>query len=106
MRWVLFTCRSCHSTDTSAHPCARMASMTLLDRFRVDGKVAIVTGASRGLGAASAVALAEVGADVVIAARSKDTLAEVTAQIESHGRRAIAVAVDLDDLGAMQSLID
>jgi 7-alpha-hydroxysteroid dehydrogenase len=83
-----------------------MANMTLLDRFRVDGKVAIVTGASRGIGAASAVALAEVGADVVIAARSKDTLAEVTAQIEALGRRAVAVAVDLGDLGAMQSLID
>jgi 7-alpha-hydroxysteroid dehydrogenase len=83
-----------------------MANMTLLDRFRVDGKVAIVTGASRGIGAAAATALAEVGADVVIAARSKDTLAEVTAQVESFGRRAVAVAVDLDDLGAMQTLID
>jgi len=83
-----------------------MAAMTLLDRFRVDGKVAIVTGASRGIGAASAAALAEVGADVVIAARSKDTLAEVTAQIESFGRKAVAVAVDLNDLSAMQTLVD
>jgi len=83
-----------------------MALMTLLDRFRLDGKVAIVTGASRGIGAASAAALAEVGADVVIAARSKDTLAEVTAQIEGHGRRAVAVACDLDDLANMQTLID
>lgn len=83
-----------------------MAPMTLLDRFRLDGKVAIVTGASRGIGAASAAALAEVGADVVIAARSKDTLAEVTAEIEGHGRRASAVACDLDDLGNMQVLID
>ena len=80
--------------------------MTLLDRFRVDGKVAIVTGASRGIGAASAAALAEVGADVVIAARSEDTLAEVTQQIESFGRKAVAVAVDLNDLAAMQTLVD
>ena len=82
-----------------------MALMTLLDRFRLDGKVAIVTGASRGIGAASAAALAEVGADVVIAARSKESLAEVTAQIEAHGRRAVAVPCDLDDLGNMEALI-
>ena len=72
--------------------------MSLLDRFRLDGKVAIVTGASRGIGAAIAAAFAEVGADVVIAARSKDTLAEVTATIEGFGRKAVAVAVDLNDL--------
>lgn len=83
-----------------------MTLMSLLDRFRVDGKVAIVTGASRGIGAAAATALAEVGADVVIAARSKDTLAEVTATIEGFGRRAVAVAVDLNDLGAMATLVE
>jgi 7-alpha-hydroxysteroid dehydrogenase len=80
--------------------------MSLLDRFRLDGKVAIVTGASRGIGAAIAAAFAEVGADVVIAARSKDTLAEVTAQVEGFGRKAVAVAVDLNDIAAMQSLVD
>ena len=80
--------------------------MSLLDRFRLDGKVAIVTGASRGIGAGIAAAFAEVGADVVIAARSKDTLAEVTAQVEGFGRKAVAVAVDLNDISAMQSLVD
>ena len=83
-----------------------MARMTLLDRFRLDGKVAVVTGASRGIGAACATALAEVGADVVIAARSKETLEQVVDQIEGHGRRAVAVACDLDDLSNMQPLID
>lgn len=83
-----------------------MAAMALLDRFRLDGKVAVVTGASRGIGAASAVALAEVGADVVVAARSKDTLAEVVAAVEGHGRRAVPVPCDLDDLANMQDLVD
>jgi 7-alpha-hydroxysteroid dehydrogenase len=83
-----------------------MAAMTLLDHFRLDGKVAIVTGASRGIGAACAVGLAECGADVVIAARSKDTLADVTKQIEALGRRVVAVACNLDKLDNMQALVD
>jgi 7-alpha-hydroxysteroid dehydrogenase len=83
-----------------------MARMSLLDRFRLDGKVAVVTGASRGIGAACATAMAEVGADVVIAARSKETLEQVVEQIESMGRRAVAIACDLDDLANMQRLVD
>ncbi|MCU1487638.1 MAG: short-chain dehydrogenase [Actinomycetia bacterium] len=80
--------------------------MSLMDRFRLDGKVAVITGASRGIGAASALALAEAGADVVISARHKDTLAEVTAQIEALGRRAVAVPADLSDLASMAGLVD
>lgn len=80
--------------------------MALLDRFRLDDKVAIVTGASRGIGAATAVALAEAGADVVIAARSTDALSNVVHNIERFGRRAIAVPCDLGDLDSMQSLVD
>ena len=83
-----------------------MARMSLLDRFRLDGKIAVITGASRGIGAACATAMAEVGADVVIAARSKDTLEQVVDQIEGLGRRAVAIACDLDDLDNMQRLID
>lgn len=80
--------------------------MPLLDRYRLDSKVAVVTGASRGIGAASAVALAEAGADLVLAARSEDTLAKVRAEIEGLGRRAVAVPCDLSDLGNMQALIE
>src|SRR5437879_4093158 len=83
-----------------------MAAMTLLDRFRLDGRVAIVTGASGGIGAASAEALAECGADVVIGARSKESLAEVVKAVEGHGRRAIAVPCDLYDLANMAGLVD
>ena len=67
----------------------------ILDRFRLDDKVAIVTGAGRGLGAATALAFAEAGADVVIAARTQSQLDEVAAQIAATGRRAHVVAADL-----------
>ena len=55
--------------------------MSILDQFRVDGKVAIVTGAGRGIGRASAISLAEAGADVVLAARTADQLEEVAEEI-------------------------
>lgn len=67
----------------------------ILDKFRLDGQVAVVTGAGRGLGAAIAVAFAEVGADVVISSRTQEELEEVAAQIESTGRRAHLVVADL-----------
>ncbi len=67
----------------------------ILDRFRLDDQVAIVTGAGRGLGAAIAVAFAEVGADVVIASRTESELQAVAGQIEARGRRAHIVVGDL-----------
>ena len=76
----------------------------ILDRFRIDGRTAIVTGAGRGLGAAIAVAFAEAGADVVIAARTEAQLTEVAAQIEATGRRAHVVVADLSDAGACAAL--
>ena len=69
--------------------------MTVLDQFRLDGKVAIVTGASSGLGVQFAQALAEAGADVVLGARREDKLAETKALVEALGRRAIAVRADV-----------
>jgi len=65
--------------------------MPILDRFRIDDQVAIVTGAGGGIGRASAGALAENGADVVLAARSADQLEAVAEQIRKLGRKAIVV---------------
>ena len=78
----------------------------ILDRFRLTDRVAVVTGAGRGIGAASAVALAEAGADVVISARTEEQLAEVATRIEAAGRRAVSVPADLDDLEATAALAD
>jgi 7-alpha-hydroxysteroid dehydrogenase len=78
--------------------------MSILDRFRVDGQVAIVTGAGRGIGAASALALAEAGADVLIAARTEEQLKETAAQIEEIGRRAHYVVADLNEIEQIRAL--
>ena len=76
------------------------------DRFRLDDQVAIVTGAGRGIGAATAVALAEAGADVVLSSRTHAQLQEVAAQVEAAGRRAEVVPADLSDLDAVAGLAD
>jgi 7-alpha-hydroxysteroid dehydrogenase len=77
----------------------------ILDRFRVDGKVAVVTGAGRGLGAATARALAEAGADVVISSRTVEDLEMVAKAIEGCGRRAVTVPADLSDTEAVTGLV-
>jgi 7-alpha-hydroxysteroid dehydrogenase len=78
----------------------------ILDRFRVTGQAAIVTGAGRGIGAATAVALAQAGADVLISARTEAELAKVAREVEQAGRRAVTVPADLADLDAMTGLVD
>ncbi len=67
----------------------------ILDRFRVDGRVAVVTGAGRGIGRGISIALAEAGADVVLAARREHTLREVADIVEKNGRRALVVPTDV-----------
>ncbi len=69
--------------------------MDLLDSFRLDGKVAIVTGASSGLGVAFAEGLAEAGADVAVCARRVERLEDTRGRVEARGRRCIAEAVDV-----------
>ncbi len=79
---------------------------SLTDLFSLDGKVAIVTGASSGLGVAFAQGFAEAGADVVLGARRADKLADTAALVEKAGRRAIAVATDVASPEACQALVD
>nr|WP_244984483.1 SDR family oxidoreductase [Actinomadura citrea] len=76
------------------------------ERFRIDGRVAVVTGAGRGIGAATAVALAQAGADVVISSRTREQLDEVAAGIEAAGRRALVVPSDLADPETAAELAD
>ena len=67
----------------------------ILDRFRLDDKVAVITGGGRGLGATIALAFAEAGADVVISSRTRAQLDEVAEQVHAAGRRAHVVTADL-----------
>jgi len=80
--------------------------MSILELFDLSGKVAIVTGASSGLGVAFAQALAEAGADVALGARRVDRLAETKRLVEDAGRRALVVATDVADPESCQELVD
>jgi 7-alpha-hydroxysteroid dehydrogenase len=78
----------------------------ILDLFRVTDRVAVVTGSGRGIGAATAVALAQAGADVVVSARTEAQLSKVAKEIEAAGRRALVVPADLSDLEAAAGLAE
>jgi 7-alpha-hydroxysteroid dehydrogenase len=66
--------------------------------------VAVVTGAGRGIGAATAVALAQAGADVVVSARTEEQLETVAAEVEKVGRQCLTIPADLSEPGAAESL--
>ncbi len=78
----------------------------ILDLFQLEGRTAILTGAGRGIGAAIAKAFAEVGADVVIGARTESQLEEVAQQLRATGRRVATVPGDLSSREGMQLLVD
>jgi len=68
---------------------------SILDRFRLDGQVAVVTGAGRGIGAATAIAYAEAGADVVVGARTVEQIERTAAAVRERGQRAVALPCDV-----------
>ena len=76
-----------------------------LEAFGLDGKVAVVTGASRGLGRAMALALASAGADVAVAARSKTDLEETAHAAVGLGRRAVVLPTDVTDYAQVEALV-
>lgn len=78
----------------------------MLEKFSLQGKVAIVTGASSGLGVAFATGLAEAGADVAICARRVDKLADTAGQIERIGVRALAVEADVSKVDDCTSVVE
>lgn len=81
------------------------ADADLMSLFRMDGTVAVVTGAGRGIGRGIALGFADAGADVVVTARRSDDLDEVVARIAERGRRAVAVAADITDAATVPLLI-
>ena len=80
--------------------------MAVLNRFRLDGRVAIVTGASSGLGVTIATALAEAGADLVIAARRVERLEDTRALVEEFGVRAVTVKADVSEPDDCERLVE
>jgi len=78
----------------------------VLEQFLLTDRVAIVTGAGRGIGAAIAAAYAEAGADVVLTARTESALGDVAERVEAHGRRALVAPGDVNDLDFLAALVE
>ena len=79
--------------------------MSALDSFRLDGRVAVVTGSTRGIGRAAALALADAGADILVTGRDASAAADVVAEIQQRGKRAHSVLLDLTEDGAPERII-
>jgi NAD(P)-dependent dehydrogenase (short-subunit alcohol dehydrogenase family) len=79
--------------------------MTVLDQLRLDGKVALVTGGSQGLGFGMAQALAQAGADIAIVARREDRLAAAKVTLAETGRRVLTISADLNEADSAQEIV-
>ena len=80
--------------------------MGMHEQFRLDGKVAVVTGGSMGIGEGIAIALAECGADVVVCARREGPVNEVADKIKALGRRSMGASVDVMDFTQIPAFLD
>jgi 7-alpha-hydroxysteroid dehydrogenase len=78
----------------------------LLDRFSLQDRVALVTGAGRGIGAGCARAFAEAGADVAITARTEDQLDSVAAEVRALGRKALVFPADASEVSSLEGLVE
>jgi len=78
----------------------------ILDKFSLERKVAIVTGAGRGLGKAMSLALAEAGADVVCTARTLEQIEGTAREVRERGRRALAVTCDVTDSAQVNAMVE
>ena len=76
----------------------------MLERFRLDGKIAIVTGAGRGIGAATARAMGEAGANVVLASRTAEQLEAVAADVRAFGGQALVIPTDVNENANIEAL--
>jgi 2-dehydro-3-deoxy-D-gluconate 5-dehydrogenase len=79
--------------------------MNIIDSFRLDGRVAVVTGAGKGIGAGIAVGLAEAGADLALVARTRADLERVAEEVRAVGRRALVVPCDVANVAAIPAAV-
>ena len=80
--------------------------MTVLDKLKLTGKVAIVTGAGRGLGRAMALSLAEAGADIVATARTQSQVEETADMVRGHGRACEWICCDVTDSSSVKAMVE
>ena len=79
--------------------------MNIIDSFRLDGRVALVTGAGRGIGEGIALGLAEAGADLALVSRTQSELERVAEAVRALGRRAVVVPCDVGDVAAIPAVV-
>src|SRR6185436_19171757 len=84
-----------NTTRRDAHRSTGDRSMSVLDRFRLEGQRLFITGGSRGLGREMALAIADVGSDVVLVGRDRDSLEKTAADIRQLGRTANILSADV-----------